>query len=223
MKNIYKSYFKTGAVLGLSFLLLSLLSIFFMDKTLALHLHQYGVDQWLILSYITECGIPLYFFICIGLLIAIPTSRSIAQRILFVTYVIAIMLLAKWIRVELGIIFGRNWPQTWAGSGSYGSLISDHHYYFHFFESSTFKGSFPSGHLMVITILCCTFYFIYPQFLLLWILPFVLIPVCLILLNYHYLGDCLAGIGLGLWMSYYGFAGYTWLSKQLGVQSHVKN
>lgn len=214
---------KKGTILGLIFFALSLLSIFFIDKMLALHIHAYGIDNWHFLSYVTEKGIPIYMIIAAVLLLCVPTSNSLSERWLFFVYVVIIFLLTKWIRVELGIIFGRNWATTWSGSGVYGSLISNNVYKFHFLQSATFKGSFPSGHSAIITTLCCTFYFRYQRFLVLWVIPVVLIPCCLVLLNYHYLGDCFAGIGLGLMSSYYGFVGYSWLIKRFGVQLHVKS
>jgi hypothetical protein len=220
---MYKPYFKIGTYLALIFFILSALSVCFIDKTLALHIHSYGIDQWLILSYITEYGIQTYIFICIAMLFAAPNNLSVSQRLLLVVYTIVILLFAKWLRAELGIILGRSWPLTWAYSGPYGSFISDNDANFHFLKSSTFKGSFPSGHSLAITLLCCSFYLAYKRYFLLWFVPVILIPVCLILLNYHYLGDTLAGVGLGLLLSYYGFAGYCWLSQTLGLQPHVKN
>lgn len=220
---MYSSYFKIGTYLALIFFILSALSVCFIDKTLALHIHSYGIDQRLVLSYITEYGIQAFIFICILMLLVVPNNLSVLQRLLLVAYTSVIFLFAKWLRTELGIILGRSWPLTWAYSGPYGSLIANNDGNFHFLESSIFVGSFPSGHSMAITLLCCTFYLAYKRFFLLWFIPVILIPVCLILLNYHYLGDIFAGIGFGLLLSYYGFAGYRWLLQSLGLQPHVKN
>lgn len=211
-KKIIKTYFKTGSILAIMFFALSAISIYFIDKPLALYLHEHGFNNWFALSYITEYGIPTFAAFCVIFLYCVPTHPTLSKRLLFVLYAIIVVGITELVRIKLGILFARNWPLAWPGSGIYGSLIPGNQFGFHIFESSTWKGSFPSGHSMAITSIGCTMYLIYRRYLMLWIMPIILIVVSLVLLNYHYLGDCFAGIGLGILISYYGFIVYYLLS-----------
>lgn len=206
---------KTGGGISLFFLIFAFISIQFIDKPLTLYIHQQHIDQWTAFSYITECGIPIFSGFCFIFLLLIPTHKHVMARVCFFLYFLVLLVLVELIRIKLGIIFGRNWPLTWAGSGAYGSLVDNNQYAFHFFQSeSHWKGSFPSGHSMVITAISCTMYLVYNRFKYLWMAPMIAMPICLVLLNYHYLGDCLAGIGLSVLFSYYGFVGYLWILPQ---------
>lgn len=213
-----KSYLKTGGIISLVFFVLAFISIQFVDKPLTLSIHHYYFDQLYDLSYITEYEIPIFAGFCAILLLLIPTHKQVMPRLCFVLYFLVLLSLVELVRIKLGIICGRNWPLTWYGSGMYGSLVGDNHYAFHFFQSD-WKGSFPSGHSMAITAICCTMYLIYNQLKYLWIMPVILMVTCLVLLNYHYLGDCLAGIGLSVFFSYYGFVLYLWLTRILFKRS----
>lgn len=98
-------------------------------------------------------------------------------------------------------IFGRSWPLTWVNDNP--SLINSNEYGFHFFYGSTHAyKSFPSAHT-ALTIAAVTFLALkYPQFRLLAILISLAVPLSLVALNYHFLGDTIAGAGLG-WMVAY--------------------
>ena len=99
------------------------------------------------------------------------------------------------LKTGLKIIFGRYWPTTWIAGNL--SLIHDGIYGFHWWHGWGNQGGFPSGHTTY-TLFCCTcLYLTLPRLKYLWLLLALLIPSCLIILNYHFLGDCLAGIGLG--------------------------
>lgn len=205
--------------------ILSLFSIQFLDKPLALWIHANGWDQQLILTYITEYSVPALSIFCILFVLAYPIRLSLWHRFLFIGYVFLIVSLVIWIRGKLGIICGRSWPMTWPESGVYGSLISNDQYGFHFFQSHHWRGSFPSGHCVVISTICFTMYLYSPvellcqRFLSLWMLPIILMLISQVLLNYHYLGDSLAGVALGIFASYEGFKIYrhcsSWLNRYL--------
>lgn len=198
-------YFKKGSIIAILFFAFSCISIYFIDKPLALYLHEHGFNNWFALSIITEYGIPAFIAFCIIFLCYVPTHPTLSQRLLFLVYAIIIISFTELARIKLGVLFARSWPLAWSGSGVYGSLIPGNQFGFHFLESSNWKGAFPSGHSMAITSICCTMYLIYNRYLVLWIIPTILMQISLILLNYHYLSDCLAGIGLGVLISYYGF------------------
>ncbi len=98
-------------------------------------------------------------------------------------------------------IFGRFWPLTWVNNNP--SLIDTNEYGFHFFYSTgdAYK-SFPSAHT-ALTIAAVTFLALrYPSLRIPAILVSVAVPLSLVALNYHFLGDTIAGAGLG-WMVAY--------------------
>ncbi len=201
----------TGFIALLVFLFGALFSIQFLDKPLALFIHEQGFDQWFFPRYITEDGISVLLGISLLSFLLVPTHKQIIQRLFCILYFILALVFAEWIRVKLGIICGRAWPTTWSGSGIYGSLVGDNHFGFHFFQSDSWKGSFPSGHTIVTGTICCSLHLIYPKLKAVWMIPMIILPLCLILENYHFLGDILAGTGLSIFISYWGFAGYLWI------------
>lgn len=203
--------FKTGAYASLIFFMLAVVCVNFIDKPLALFIHAQGVDQWRMLSYITEDGIAPLMLFCFLIFGIFSSDKSFWRRIVFIAYAIALFYLATWIREELGMIFARSWPKVWSGSGIYGGLVSDGQFGFHFFQSAAWKGSFPSGHSVKTSYICCMMFLIYPQFKYryLWWLPLIAMVIALVLQNFHYLGDCFAGIALGVLVAYAAF--YSWL------------
>jgi hypothetical protein len=206
-----KYYFKTGALIALVFLILSIACINFIDKSLALYVHAHGFDQWPLLFNITEDSILLLIIFSLIMVCIFPTDKFLWKRILFVLYAVAAFYLAIWIRRELGIVCARSWPNVWAGSGVYGGLIVDGQFGFHFFQTTTWKGSFPSGHCVETAYICCTMYLVYNRFKYLWSIPVVAMVLGQVLQYFHFLGDCFAGIALGVLVSYFGFALYSWL------------
>ena len=198
-------------LLAFVFFMLSIVSISIFDKPLALYVHAHGFDQWPLLFHLTEDGIlPLMIFSLIMLCI-FPTDKLLWKRILLVLYAVAAAYLAIWIRRRLGIICARSWPNVWAESGVYGGLLGDGQFGFHFFQTTTWKGSFPSGHCVETAYICCTMFLVYNCFKCLWCIPVVAMVLAQVLQHFHFLGDCFAGIALGVLVSYFGFALYMFL------------
>ena len=111
------------------------------------------------------------------------------------------ILLTFVLKNDLKWIFSRNWPVTWTNNNR--SWISNHAYGFHWFSGKIFQGddttgSFPSGHtaiafatLLPIGLLHCR------------ILPFCILlasleGLAMILCDYHFLSDVLAGALVGI-------------------------
>lgn len=102
----------------------------------------------------------------------------------------------------LKYLFGRYWPLTWTVDNN-PSLIDTDEYGFHFFASKTdaFQ-AFPSAHTSL-TIASVTFLALrYPIFKIPAIIISIVVPFSLVALNHHFLGDTIAGAGLG-WMIAY--------------------
>ena len=102
---------------------------------------------------------------------------------------------------ELKLVFGRDWPITW--QGNIHSWINDRSYGFHFFPnavkvSAEATSCFPSDHAAIAFATFLPFGFIYRK-----ALPWSLLAagsesVLMVVLNYHFLSDVLAGALLGI-------------------------
>jgi membrane-associated phospholipid phosphatase len=99
-------------------------------------------------------------------------------------------------------LFGRYWPTTWTIDNN-PSLIHTNDYGFHFLASKTeaFQ-AFPSSHASL-TIASVTFLALrYPILRVPAIIISVMVPLSLVALNHNFLGDTIAGAGLGWIIAY---------------------
>jgi membrane-associated phospholipid phosphatase len=106
-------------------------------------------------------------------------------------------LLATMAVIILKIAFGRLWPETWLVPPN-PSWINTHQYGFQPFHSGIGYESFPSGHTTRITAPFAVLWRRLPRYRVLWVLPTLLVMVGLLASDFHFLGDCLAGIYLGI-------------------------
>lgn len=181
--------------------LLSVVSVIFLDRSISLFNHEHSLDQLLFLRYITE-GLPTIFPILIIWLIFyrfIYRDRSllaIVSSFIVSTYFYLFLTLTLKVKTLFKIVFGRYWPTTWINNNL--SLIHDGVYGFNWFHGFNNMGSFPSGH-STFTAFCCIWLMrLFPKLEKLNFTIMVIMPICLVLLNYHFLGDCFAGVGLGI-------------------------
>ena len=98
----------------------------------------------------------------------------------------------------LKCVFGRPWPESWhpgepswLGSGLYG---------FHPFQAGGQYHSFPSGHAALTFSAISILWLAYPRWRWLWATVAVSISAALVGLNYHFVGDVIAGAMLG-WLT----------------------
>lgn len=203
---------------------MALISVFFIDKPLALYIHREHFSHIHWLMYVTEYS-PNHIIIpfCILMLFIFRTKPAFGSKLIILCYLIAIFMLTMFIKTKLKIAFGRTWPETWHGSGVYGSLIQNHNDSFHLFKLKTWPGSFPSGHATFISLICVSMFLILERFKFLWLSMMLIMEAAILLLNYHYLGDFMAGLALGTFMAYNGFAVYLFiLSKFYKQKSDFK-
>jgi membrane-associated phospholipid phosphatase len=100
-------------------------------------------------------------------------------------------------------LFGRYWPTTWTIDHN-PSLIHTNDYGFHFLASKTEAAyqAFPSSHASL-TIASVTFLALrYPILRVPAIIISVMVPLSLVALNHNFLGDTIAGAGLGWIIAY---------------------
>ena len=104
------------------------------------------------------------------------------------------LIVADQFRASLGDLCGRYWPETWHDNNT--SLIGTGAYGFHPFEVGDDIGSFPSGHAARIMGFISVFWLALPRSR--WLYAVVALPmlVALVAMNYHFVGDVVAG---GVW------------------------
>jgi membrane-associated phospholipid phosphatase len=100
----------------------------------------------------------------------------------------------------LGDVFGRYWPETWRHDNP--SLVGTGTYGFHPFQRGDDIGSFPSGHACRILAFATVWIIGMPRSRTVQVIAVVLsVPmlVSLVAMDYHFVGDVIAGSVLG-WM-----------------------
>jgi membrane-associated phospholipid phosphatase len=117
------------------------------------------------------------------------------QKVLLVACVSLIV--ADDFRISLGDVFGRYWPNTWTHDNP--SLIGTGTYGFHPFQRGDDVGSFPSGHAARIFGFAGVWMIALPESRVVATVLCVPMLVSLVLTNYHFVGDVIAGSILG-WM-----------------------
>lgn len=110
------------------------------------------------------------------------------------------ILLTFVLKNDLKWIFSRNWPLTWTNNNL--SWISNHAYGFHWFSGKAFQGddttgSFPSGHTAVAFATLLPIGLLHRRALPYCIVIASLEGVAMLLFDYHFLSDVLAGALVG--------------------------
>jgi membrane-associated phospholipid phosphatase len=120
------------------------------------------------------------------------------QKVLLVACISLIV--ADDFRISLGDVFGRYWPETWRHDNP--SLIGTGTYGFHPFQRGDDIGSFPSGHACRILAFATVWIIAMPRSRVVQVIVVILsVPmlVSLVAMDYHFVGDVIAGSVLG-WM-----------------------
>jgi membrane-associated phospholipid phosphatase len=170
---------------------------YFVDRPVAFFVHNHRIPRFEELRWLTEPP-PLVQSLSPLVLVLLLIRRAGGpwrrwQHVLFVACVSVI--LADQFRESMGGLFGRYWPETWhhdnpslIGTGAYGFRP------FHFGED---VGSFPSGHSARIFGIASVFWIAMPRVR--WLCAVLAVPmaVALVGMNYHFVGDIIAGSTLG--------------------------
>jgi len=170
---------------------------FFVDRQIAFYVHNHGVNKIALFKWLTYP--PPIVQTWSPLLLAVLVLRRARgpwqpwQQVLFVACVSLIV--ADQSRSSLGDAAGRYWPETWHDNNP--SLIGTGAYGFHPFEVGDDIGSFPSGHAARILGFFSVFWLTMPRGR--WLYAIIAVPmlVALVAMNYHFVGDIVAGSVLG--------------------------
>lgn len=110
------------------------------------------------------------------------------------------LILATVVKLALKFSFGRYWPETWKLLNP--SLIANGAYGFHPFKLGGAYESFPSGHALVICSVLAVLWVSHPRWRWACVLLSGLLCLALVGLNYHFVGDVIAGADLGWIMGF---------------------
>ena len=176
---------------------------FFVDRPVAwfVHDHRFYSEDFLLwppvvsdwVSYLVILGIVGVAAWCLG------RPRNQLQTLLLA--IAANLVATAGIKNVLKWTFGRTWPETWISNNP--SLIADGVYGFHPFHFGKAYQSFPSGHAAATFAVISILWLSRPQ----WRWPCAAVGglVCLALigLNFHFVGDVIAGAVLGSVTGFY--------------------
>jgi membrane-associated phospholipid phosphatase len=105
------------------------------------------------------------------------------------------MIVAEAVKNALKLAFGRTWPETWVNHNP--SFIDSGVYGFFPFHGGAGWGSFPSGHMTIVTAAMGVFWVLWPRWRGIYLLPVVATAVGLFAMDYHFVGDMIGGSFLG--------------------------
>ncbi len=180
-------------------LLLTLVSVHFWDRPIAEQMHAMN-NTGALLKYFSNA--PILLELISGLIILSCLNKKCRQKLkLQALQLLATLLIASAVRVSTKFIFGRTWPETWIHDldvGSNPSWISHSIELFQPFASGAAYNSFPSGHTLFTFALATILCYHQPKLAVLWIACMLAVVFGQLGLNYHYLGDILAGATIGV-------------------------
>ena len=175
--------------------LVTYLCMVYLDPTVALQIkqHLYANRIWSkYTALIPDALLILVVLVTVG---SYLMYRIRVARRLFDLYTVLYKMMAIATPVSYGIksiakyLFGRittrEWLQT---SGDLG---------FHWFSGGDRFNGFPSGHMVVITVLIAVLWRLQPCFRLLYLFLLLTLAMALIATNYHFLSDVITGAYLG--------------------------
>ena len=170
---------------------------FFVDRPVAFFVHDHQFARIEEFRWLTEPP-PLVQSWSPLVLVALAVRRAFGpwrrwQATFFLACVCVIV--ADQFRQSLGDLCGRYWPETWHDNNP--SLIGTGAYGFHPFQVGDDVGSFPSGHAARIAAFFGVLWWMLPRGRLMYVVVAVPLLVALVAMNYHFVGDVVAGSVLG--------------------------
>ncbi|HTR17638.1 MAG TPA: phosphatase PAP2 family protein [Acetobacteraceae bacterium] len=173
-------------------------SILFLDRPIASFSHAvlHGIHAFIWLTWIADVPAPAAILGLAGAGLAwIAGWRpGAAGRTLLALCLATLLALA--IKDQLKFACGRLWPETWVNNNP--SWIGSGAYGFAPFHGGAGWGSFPSGHTTAITAPCAVLWARVRAARPLWAALVLLVAVGLLGADFHFFGDVLGGLYLGV-------------------------
>ncbi|APR99413.1 phosphatase PAP2 family protein [Pajaroellobacter abortibovis] len=180
-----------------SLLIAVIICFFWIDRPLAFRIEalHYGYRiEFRLFERIPELFIPTAFVV-LCLLGGLGLGARQSRLSDFGFHFSLSIALSAWMQDVLKPVFGRTWPNTWTNGNL--SLIRNGVYGFHWFHKGVQYASFPSGHATCITAGMVSLSLFFPRARWLFWLGIVLTELAILLQNFHFLGDLIAGTWLG--------------------------
>lgn len=172
-----------------SWILLIILSYFYIDQPLAIYLnHFFPSFVYKIGHFVTLLGTGSVNFLIAGIFLAAGFAFKSRKLIYFALFLLIALLTAALVCDILKITLGRARPSQLFIHGYYG-------FYFMKFKSAMW--SFPSGHAVLISTTATAISLRWPRYQTISILMVLIIAASRIILEHHYLSDVLTGVLLG--------------------------
>jgi membrane-associated phospholipid phosphatase len=185
---------------ALSCVVLVSLSIAFVDRPLSTYSHdalRYPVWSQVVTGIVGARNVLVAAIVALAVIGVIHWRRGYAtpgQRTALMA--VSATLIATALVIALKFAFGRLWPETWTLNNP--SWINNHQYGFFPFHGGAGYESFPSGHTARVTAPFAVLWQRLPRLRVLWVLPPLLIIAGLIFANFHFMGDCIGGVYVGI-------------------------
>ena len=184
--------------IALAVTILSLLACYFwIDRPVAFFVERHQINKIQIFRWLTypppiaQTWSPLVLAALVVRRAWGPFARW--QKVLLVSCLSLIV--ADVFRTSLGDGCGRYWPETWFDDNP--SLIGNGTYGFHPLVHGDDVGSFPSGHAARILGFAAVWWLAVPRSRALALVVCPPLLVSLVAMNYHFVGDVIAGAVLG--------------------------
>jgi membrane-associated phospholipid phosphatase len=190
---VYRTLLARSALAVLLCAALVTLCYFFVDRPVAFfvqgqHFQRIAVLHWLqAWPPLLQTGAPV-------VLAALAVRRAVGPLRRWEWTVLAAcvsLLVAVQCKDTLKYAFGRSWPDTWIDDNP--SLLGDGAYGFHPFHGGAAYASFPSGHTTRTVAVLAVFWLAYPAWRWACATATGAVVLGLIGLNYHFVGDIIAG------------------------------
>jgi membrane-associated phospholipid phosphatase len=193
-QKVTKTLSRPALVLGV---IAVVLAYFFVDRPVAwfVHDHRFYPDD--ILAWLPLVSDWLTGLVVLGIVVVLawrvwrpggPLQTLLLAISVNLVVTAGIKNVLKW-------AFGRTWPETWSDNNP--SLIADGVYGFHPFHFGVAYQSFPSGHAAATFAVLSILWLSRPRWRVLYAAVGGLVCVLLVGLNFHFVGDVIAGAMLG--------------------------
>lgn len=189
-------------------------AVLFLDQPLACYAHQFGLDKLLWLDHFTENSPQIIVVFGLYLITTQLNDYKWSDKLFLVIVMAIILIITLECKDLLKCLLGRNWPAFWLGIDNPSASPYANSYGFHVGFGSNWQGSMPSGHTSFIGGLSMMLWLLFPRVRKIIMVFCVALVIALIMLNHHYLGDCLAGFTLAAFMNQLFIVYYYFFAKQ---------
>lgn len=200
---LMKKNFYQWNIVCLAVIIVIILCYYYVDRQVVYFFHSLNTRQYKLLDYIAE--IPAVLILLLPIVLVYLMIRFSFFKHSAADKVISLLVAASGIgftlREILKAIFGRYWTATFNNNNA--SLLTHNVYGFNWFQFNGANKSFPSGHMIGITVVAVIISMLYPKYRYLCFIAIMLVGLCQIILYFHFVSDVIAGVFIGALVGYY--------------------